>query len=610
MYWVLVLKTKNMTTFKTWKEIHQKSIKKNILLLVLCPTFLLAQTRNDKVHELNTIVDFMSVYDDLNVEYLRDVMHLARAFYECKDEVNDNYFSSSRTQARKNFIISYTGFEEDLKFKEVQPNDGKSLRIYQSEIIPFLKAREKVKLLLGKKKFISNYGIESNLNTYLKTIDSLLYYHKQLDNYVLDKTYKTDEKFKVGKQILRFSEQYYNDLLQNSDALFASIKNYYTKELPLNATLAALQNGQKELLLTIDLLDEWKTKLLAGDNTQNDFFDQKIRSLNVIGLSKVDAFFTKTYGAQYSMSNGWFVQTRYIAFYQKMEGTIFHYANQQQGNIPYLDPIKQTYNTFSLSYNHMIESYNHFIQLADGKTMKEESDGESPMKYNNNANIMLKYACLPRLFGYVETENTDVVKPQTQKTNFDIATQAKDQNRINKALPHHLVYLLDTSNSMNIDDKMALVKSNAKYLLGLQRETDKLSILIFADKTKVLLENKSCNLKEEIGQTIDNLKAKGGTNIDQGIEYAIQMATQNKLQEGKNKILLFTDGAFSISLKTEQLLLALQSQQINFSIVYLGNAMTKGNTKNFESLCERTKITYYDINKTNLKEILIKEATE
>jgi Mg-chelatase subunit ChlD len=581
---------------------------KKIILILLFPTCLLAQTRNDKVRDLNVIVDFITTFNYLNLGYSQDAVQLTNAFYRSKEEVAENYFYCSKTQ--KKGTIYFTGIEESMHFKELQPNDGKTLKTYQSEMIPFLKSREKVKLLLNKKKFVSNYGVEINLNLYLKTIDSLLFYHTKLNDYVYDKTYRTDAKFKIGKQIQKFSQHYSNELLRTSEILFASIKKYYNKELPLNATLPALKKGETELMLTIDLLDQWKQKILEGDYSQNETFDKKIRALNVTGMSKIDEFFTKTYGVFFDNANGWYVKSRYKSFYRGFESTIYHFAKDKESKIEYLDPVKQKFNTFSSSYKHIIDDYNRFIEFADGETMKERSDGESPREYNTNANIMLKYPTLPRLFGYVDTENPVINEPNLQQQNPEIVSENQDQNLINKSLPHHLVYLLDTSNSMNVGDKIALVKSNAKYLLNLQRESDKLSILTFADKTKVLLENKSCNLKNEIAPIIDDLKAKGGTNINQGIEQAIEIATNNKLKEGKNKILLFTDGSFSVSVNSEKLLLALQEKQINFSIVYLGETLYKGNEKSFELLCERTKIKFYDINKTNLKEILIKEATE
>jgi Mg-chelatase subunit ChlD len=583
-------------------------MKKTILILLCIPTLFFAQTRSEKVRDLNAIVDFMITFNYLNIGYSQDAVQLTNAFYRSKEEIAENYFYCSKTKNKG--TVYFTGIEESMHFKELQPNDGKTLKGYQSEMIPFLKSREKVKSLLNKKKFVSNYGIETNLNLYLKTIDSLLFYNTKLNDYMFEKIYRTDNQFKIGKEIQKFSQHYSNELLQTSEILFASIEKYYNKELPLNASLPAIQNGEKEIRMTIDILDQWKLKILSGDYSQNEVFDAKIRVLNMTGMSKIDKFFTKTYGLFFDNANGWYVKTRYKDFFRGMESTIYHFVKDNESKIEYLDTVKQKFNTFSSSYKHIIDDYNRFIEFADGKTMKERSDGESPKEYNTNTNVMLKHPTLPRLFGYVDIKNPVINEPKLQQQNLKIVSENQDQNLINKSLPHHLVYLLDTSNSMNVGDKMALVKSNAKYLLNLQRESDKLSILTFADKTKVLLENKSCNQKNEIATIIDDLKAKGGTNINQGIELAIEIATINKLKEGKNKILLFTDGSFSVSVNSEKLLVALQEKQINFCIVYLGEILYKGNEKSFELLCERTKIKFYNVNKTNLKEILIKEATE
>ncbi len=573
-------------------------------IVFFLPNLLFAQNRNEKVRQLNLVVEAMNTFHYLNYNFCNDAIQLAEAIDESKDKINPNYFYSSKTQ--KSGKVYYTGIESNFHFKELTPDKKNYLPDYQSEMIPFLKAKEKVLQLLAKGKYKQNSAIELGIKKYFEKVDSLFYYYSKINNYVFNKSYVTDPEFDFAQKLLKGMEKCYNEFYDTMNELYKSIQDYYRLALPLNNTHTGIQNAEKELSLSMDNLDAWKEKLLSGDYSQNTFFDSKVRELNKDGRTKDSLYLYKTYGYDAGPNNGWFAHERYNTFYRVMESTIFHFISNRLNKEPYLDTIKQKYNRFAMSYKHIVDDYNDFIELADGKFMKENSSCcLGPEQYDKNENVMLKKPTLPWLFGYVEQN-----KIEATKIGFTGEEKNDDQSLLNKATPHHLIYLLDASNSMNEEHKIDLVKSTVKYVTNLQRQEDHISILSFSSEAHILLENTACNFKQEINSKIDAIKASGSTNFDEGIQLSFTIAMTHKLNKGANKILLFTDGLFELSKKTIKKLRSFKNEGIELCIVYLGNINNTALDNEFYSICKKIDARFYNINSTNLKTILLKEAAE
>lgn len=110
----------------------------------------------------------------------------------------------------------------------------------------------------------------------------------------------------------------------------------------------------------------------------------------------------------------------------------------------------------------------------------------------------------------------------------------------------NLVFLLDVSGSMNAPDKLPLLK---KSLLMLSRQLtaeDKVSIVVYAGASGVVLEPIAGNQTFEIEQALEKLSAGGSTNGQAGIHLAYQLAKQAHIPEGINRVILATDGDFNV----------------------------------------------------------------
>ena len=128
-----------------------------------------------------------------------------------------------------------------------------------------------------------------------------------------------------------------------------------------------------------------------------------------------------------------------------------------------------------------------------------------------------------------------------------IGLQAKKID-LAKAPPSNIVFLIDVSGSMDEDNKLPLLKSSFKMLLGQLRPDDKIAIVTYANGTKVALPSTSVKDKEKIIKVLDNLYASGGTSGGKGIQLAYEQAQKSFIKNGNNRIILATDGDFNIGI--------------------------------------------------------------
>jgi Ca-activated chloride channel family protein len=114
--------------------------------------------------------------------------------------------------------------------------------------------------------------------------------------------------------------------------------------------------------------------------------------------------------------------------------------------------------------------------------------------------------------------------------------------------PSNLVFLLDTSGSMDEPDKLPLLKRAFGLLVDQLGENDTVSIVAYAGSAGVVLEPTRGSNKTKILAALDNLSAGGSTAGAAGIELAYQLAEQHKVAGGVNRVILATDGDFNVGI--------------------------------------------------------------
>lgn len=192
-----------------------------------------------------------------------------------------------------------------------------------------------------------------------------------------------------------------------------------------------------------------------------------------------------------------------------------------------------------------------------------------------------------------------------------IGLQAKKID-LAQAPPSNIVFLIDVSGSMDEENKLPLLKSSFKMLLGQLRPDDKIAIVTYANGTKVALPSTSVKDKEKIIKVLDNLYASGGTSGGRGIQLAYEQAQKSFIKNGNNRIILATDGDFNIGINNttdlEKFIEKQRESGIYMSVLGFGIGNYRDDMA--ETIADKGNGNYaYIDNITEAKKVLVNELS-
>ena len=177
----------------------------------------------------------------------------------------------------------------------------------------------------------------------------------------------------------------------------------------------------------------------------------------------------------------------------------------------------------------------------------------------------------------------------------------------------HLVFLIDVSGSMDMTNRLPLLKSAFRLLVNNLREKDSVAIVVYGGVTGVMLNTTSGKEKEKILNAIDELQPGGSTPGESGIKLAYSVARNHYIKDGNNRVILATDGDFNVGLKTEAELDELISAQRESGIYLTCLGVGMGNYKDskIQTLAKKGNgnFAYLD-NFKEAEKVLLKEFTQ
>ena len=179
-----------------------------------------------------------------------------------------------------------------------------------------------------------------------------------------------------------------------------------------------------------------------------------------------------------------------------------------------------------------------------------------------------------------------------------------------KAPPSNIVFLIDTSGSMDEPNKMPLLKASFKLLLDNLRPEDRIAIVVYASQTGIALPSTPAKEKEKISKVIDDLVASGSTAGGAGLQTAYEVAEKNFLPKGNNRIILATDGDFNVGISSRDELQRLVEEKRNNGIYIsvLGYGMGNYRDDMAETIANKGNGNYaYIDNFTEAKKVLVNE---
>jgi Ca-activated chloride channel family protein len=130
-----------------------------------------------------------------------------------------------------------------------------------------------------------------------------------------------------------------------------------------------------------------------------------------------------------------------------------------------------------------------------------------------------------------------------------------------KMPPRNLVFLIDTSGSMQQENRLPLVQKALGLLVDQLGEKDRVSIVTYAGDSRVALMPTKGTDKKTIKSMIDSLSAGGGTNGEGGIRKAYELARATFIDGGVNRVILCTDGDFNVGVTDNGELIKLIEEQ-------------------------------------------------
>ena len=114
--------------------------------------------------------------------------------------------------------------------------------------------------------------------------------------------------------------------------------------------------------------------------------------------------------------------------------------------------------------------------------------------------------------------------------------------------PLNLVFLIDTSGSMDQPNKLPLLKQSFRLMLGQLRPEDQVAIVAYAGSAGEVLAPTAASDRETILNAIDTLRPGGGTNGQGGLQQAYALAEAMQEDGEIGRIILATDGDFNIGI--------------------------------------------------------------
>ncbi len=145
----------------------------------------------------------------------------------------------------------------------------------------------------------------------------------------------------------------------------------------------------------------------------------------------------------------------------------------------------------------------------------------------------------------------------------------------------NLVFLIDTSGSMYEENKLPLAQKAFKMLAENLDENDRISIVTYAGSDTVVLNGVAGSDAYTICEALDSLEASGSTNGSAGLITAYEIAEQQFIKDGNNRVILATDGDLNVGLTSESDLVGLITEEkdsgIFLSVLGFGSDNLKDN---------------------------------
>lgn len=177
----------------------------------------------------------------------------------------------------------------------------------------------------------------------------------------------------------------------------------------------------------------------------------------------------------------------------------------------------------------------------------------------------------------------------------------------------NFVFLIDVSGSMDMPNRLPLIKEAFQLFTKNLRAIDKLSIVTYGGKVGTWLAPTNGDEKEKINNSIELLYAEGDTPGEWALEAAYKMAKATFIKNGNNRVIIATDADFNVGETSEKALQALVAKQRESGVFLTCLGVGSGNFKDskLQTLAKTGNGNYaYLDNLHEAEKVLVHELTE
>ncbi len=179
--------------------------------------------------------------------------------------------------------------------------------------------------------------------------------------------------------------------------------------------------------------------------------------------------------------------------------------------------------------------------------------------------------------------------------------------------PGNFIFLIDVSGSMDMPNRLPLLKAAFQMFVKNLRPQDKVSIVTYGGTVGIYLQPTAGSEKEKILTAIEALNAAGDTPGESAIRTAYDLASRTFIVNGNNRIILATDGDFNVGEKSEKALDELVSRQRQTGVYLTCLGVGMGNLKDskLQILAKKGNGNYaYLDDVQEAEKVLVKELTQ
>ncbi len=133
--------------------------------------------------------------------------------------------------------------------------------------------------------------------------------------------------------------------------------------------------------------------------------------------------------------------------------------------------------------------------------------------------------------------------PQRNLVRIGVRTGAQGRGA---STPLNLTLLLDSSGSMEREDRREGLARAVEGLAGLLKEGDTVTVASFARQPRLLADRLPGSEAGKLAGIVGGTPSEGGTNLEEGLKLAGELALRQFKAGAQNRIVLFTDGAANL----------------------------------------------------------------